>query len=196
MPASLSYCVTCGYPLAQAASTAPGFAPASDTPSTPGPTANTTPYPPGAASQYVWQAPGAYPTAGAPSGTPYQPTSTPFTQQTVYGQGYVDPNYGAPQYAPQAYGTALNPMYVGMPVYAQQKSKVAAGVLGILLGGLGIHNFYLGYKSKAVAQLLLSLVGWIVIIGPLVAGIWGLIEGVLILTGSIGTDADGVPLKD
>ena len=25
------------------------------------------------------------------------------------------------------------------------KSKVAAGVLGILLGALGIHNFYLGY---------------------------------------------------
>ena len=30
----------------------------------------------------------------------------------------------------------------------QPKSKIAAGILGILLGSLGIHNFYLGYTSK------------------------------------------------
>ena len=35
------------------------------------------------------------------------------------------------------------------------KSRIAAGLFGIFLGALGIHNFYLGYKSKAIAQLLI-----------------------------------------
>ncbi len=79
----------------------------------------------------------------------------------------------------------------------ETKSKLAAGLLGILLGSLGIHNFYLGYTSKAVAQLLLTLVGWILCgIGPIVASIWGLIEGILILTGSINTDANGNKIQD
>lgn len=70
-----------------------------------------------------------------------------------------------------------------------QKSKMAAGLLGIFLGGLGVHNFYLGYTGKAVAQILLFLcfgISWI----------WGLIEGILILTGSIDKDARGIPLRD
>ena len=76
-----------------------------------------------------------------------------------------------------------------------QKSKLAAGLLGIFLGSLGVHNFYLGYTGKAVAQLLISLLtcGF----GAVVSGIWGLVEGILILTGStITTDAKGVPLSD
>lgn len=77
------------------------------------------------------------------------------------------------------------------------KSKIAGGLLGIFLGSLGVHNFYLGYTNKAVAQLLLTLVGWILCgLGPIAAGIWGLIEGILILTGSINQDANGNPLSD
>lgn len=76
------------------------------------------------------------------------------------------------------------------------KSKIAAGLLGILLGGLGIHNFYLGFTGKAVAQLLLTIVGWVVIVGPIISWIWGLVEGIQILTGTIDRDADGRLLKD
>ena len=77
------------------------------------------------------------------------------------------------------------------------KSKMAAGLLGIFLGALGVHNFYLGYTSKAVAQLLLTLIGWIACgIGPVAAGIWGLVEGIMLLTGSISTDANGNKLAD
>ena len=82
-----------------------------------------------------------------------------------------------------------------VPVPAgMQKSKIAAGILGILLGGLGIHNFYLGYTGKAVAQLLISILS----IGFLsfVSAIWGLVEGIMILSGSIAVDGKGVPLKD
>ena len=82
------------------------------------------------------------------------------------------------------------------------KSKMAAGLLGIFLGQFGVHNFYLGYTGKAVAQLLLTIFGYILaifIIGIFMvaaAGIWGLVEGIMILSGSINTDANGVPLKD
>jgi TM2 domain-containing membrane protein YozV len=77
------------------------------------------------------------------------------------------------------------------------KSKVLAGVLGILLGGLGIHNFYLGYTGKAVAQLLIFIFGFCLYgIGPIISGAWGIIEGILILVGSINKDGAGRPLKD
>ena len=36
---------------------------------------------------------------------------------------------------------------------SQTKSKIAAGILGIFLGSLGIHNFYLGYNNKGIALL-------------------------------------------
>lgn len=82
------------------------------------------------------------------------------------------------------------------------KSKLAAGLLGIFLGHLGVHNFYLGYTSKAVIQLVLSIVGYCTVclgIGSLIilgTAIWGLVEGIMILTGSISSDADGRKLKD
>lgn len=74
------------------------------------------------------------------------------------------------------------------------KSKMAAGLLGIFLGALGIHNFYLGYTGKAVAQLLITILSCGIL--AIVSEIWGLIEGIQILTGSISVDANGVPLKD
>ena len=83
---------------------------------------------------------------------------------------------------------------------ADQKSRTTAGLMGILfgifLGGLGIHNFYLGYTKKAVAQMLICILGSCLIVGPVASGIWCLIEGIMILAGSINTDANGVPLKD
>ena len=82
----------------------------------------------------------------------------------------------------------------------EQKSRTVAGLMGILfgvfLGGLGIHNFYLGYTKKAVAQLLLCILGSCPIVGPLASGIWCLVEGIMIIAGNINTDANGVPLKD
>lgn len=76
----------------------------------------------------------------------------------------------------------------------QGKSKLAAGLLGILLGYLGVHNFYLGNTGKGVAQLLITILTCGA--GSIVSGIWGLVEGIQILTGLINTDANGVPLSD
>lgn len=87
------------------------------------------------------------------------------------------------------------------PAYGYaQKSKIVAGLLGLFLGTLGVHNFYLGYTGKAVAQLLLTLIGWIILIGPIISGIWALIEAVLILCSSYGSnwhrDGHGQELQD
>ena len=85
-------------------------------------------------------------------------------------------------------------MYGPQPVDPTAKSKLAAGLLGIFLGSLGIHNFYLGYTGKAVAQLLITILTCG--IGGIVTSIWGLIEGIFILTGRINVDAQGKPLTD
>ena len=79
---------------------------------------------------------------------------------------------------------------------AGSKSKIAAGLLGIFLGCYGVHNFYLGYTGKAVAQLLITILTCFS--GSIISGVWGLIEGILILTGSekFKTDAKGTPLSD
>lgn len=74
------------------------------------------------------------------------------------------------------------------------KSKLAAGLLGIFLGALGVHNFYLGYTGKAVGQLLISILSCGML--SFVSALWGLIEGIMILTGSIDKDANGNALTE
>ena len=74
------------------------------------------------------------------------------------------------------------------------KSKIAAGLLGIFLGVFGVHNFYLGYTGKAIGQLLLTVLSCGIL--SFVSGIWGLIEGIMILSGSIDRDANGNILRD
>jgi TM2 domain-containing membrane protein YozV len=57
--------------------------------------------------------------------------------------------------------------------------KVAAGILGILIGGLGIHKFVLGYKTEGLIMLLGTLLTCgvaAIIFGPI-----GLVEGILYL---------------
>ncbi len=79
-------------------------------------------------------------------------------------------------------------------VNLQAKNKVVAGLLGIFLGGFGVHNFYLGYTGKAIAQLLITVLSCCML--SFVSSIWGFIEGILILSGNIDTDANGNKLID
>lgn len=84
----------------------------------------------------------------------------------------------------------------GGPMPVSQKSRVAAGVLAILLGSLGIHNFYLGFIGKGVAQLLITLLSFGIL--SWVSWIWALVEGICYLTGRDNPkwsfDARGIPL--
>lgn len=81
----------------------------------------------------------------------------------------------------------------GGQVGSGEKSKVAAGLLAIFLGGLGVHKFYLGYNTAGIILLATTLIGIclsIVVIGLFIVWIPGtiaLIEGIIYLTKS---DAD------
>ncbi len=61
------------------------------------------------------------------------------------------------------------------PIPGSEK-KVVAGILGILLGGLGAHRFYLGDTKGGLIRLAIS----VVTCG--MGGIIGLIEGIIYLT--------------
>ena len=74
---------------------------------------------------------------------------------------------------------------------ANLKSRIAAGLLGVFIGGLGIHRFYLGYTGIGVAQILVTFVTCGM------GSLWGFIEGICILaSAAITTDAEGRPLRD
>jgi TM2 domain-containing membrane protein YozV len=69
------------------------------------------------------------------------------------------------------------------------KSKVAAGLLGIFLGGFGVGRFYTGHTKLGVLQLIVS----IVTLG--LGGMWGFIDGIVVLASSAPTDAQGRVLR-
>ena len=127
---------------------------------------------------------------------PYQ--QQPYQQQAYQQQAYQQQPYQQQAYQQQAYQQQpyqqgyqqtyynFNPNMAGAPL----KSKLVAGLLGIFLGGFGVHNFYLGFTSKAVIQIFVTL------ITCGLGSIWGLIEGILIIAGSMNTDADGRPLGE
>lgn len=71
--------------------------------------------------------------------------------------------------------------------------KIAAGILGILIGALGIHKFVLGYTKEGVIMLLVTVLT--LGLGGFIMGLIGLIEGILYLTKSdeefVATYVDG-----
>lgn len=106
--------------------------------------------------------------------------------QQAYGQqSYGQPGYGQPAYGQPAYG---QPFAAGAP-----KQWIVAVLLAFFLGTLGIHNFYLGYTTKGIIQLVLT----ITVIGIFVSGPWALIDFIMLImrSGSYATDAQGQPLQ-
>ena len=128
--------------------------------------------------------------------------------------GQPDPNYGYgynsttnPGFLPQAasMGTGfMNP--VGMESDYQKmqrqhaelmnatrfklrKSKILAGMLGILFGALGAENWYLGYYGRAAVQLGLTLISG-GLLAP-ISSIWGVIDGIKIMASGRVYDANG-----
>jgi TM2 domain-containing membrane protein YozV len=96
-----------------------------------------------------------------------------FQQPTAYA-----PPVPAPHYGPGPVVRTMSP-----------KSRVLAGLLGIFFGGLGVHRFYLGNTGIGFLQILATLVtlGW--------GGLWGFVEGILLLCGVMDTDSEGRTLQ-
>ena len=74
-------------------------------------------------------------------------------------------------------------------VVFSEKSRLVAGILGILLGGLGVHRFYLGYVGIGILQIIVT------ILTLTVGSLWGFIEGIIILAGGSWKDREGRPLR-
>ena len=84
------------------------------------------------------------------------------------------------------------PSFARPPGYqAFVDKKIAAGICGILFGGLGVHKFILGFPSAGTIMLvfwMIGMIGGVCIIIPFIAmlamNIIGLIEGITYLTKS------------
>ncbi|RYQ08901.1 TM2 domain-containing protein [Bifidobacterium pseudolongum subsp. globosum] len=156
---------------------------------------------PGYADPMAQQSAAGAPQYGQPASNPTtQPTADPYAPPAAdqYAQQYAQPQYGQLQYGQAAPGT---PAYAPVPAGYVPRNKILAGLLALFFGALGIHNFYLGFTGKAIAQVLLTCLGWILFgLGPLAAIVWSIVEGVQILTSDYGTpahrDARGVELVD
>jgi TM2 domain-containing membrane protein YozV len=86
--------------------------------------------------------------------------------------------YGGAGYGVDAYGRPLS-----------DKSKVAAGLLQIFLGGFAVGRFYLGYTNIAILQIVVT----VCTCG--IGAFWPLIDGIMILMGKV-PDAQGRTLRD
>jgi len=129
-----------------------------------------------------------------PSAPPVPPPPAPGQPRAPLAQAPLEPGWWQSSdgwwYPPESQPGVLVPPAYGYAQGAQPKSRTTAGILGILLGGFGVHRFYLGYTGIGIAQIAVT----IVTCG--IGAIWGLIEGIMILVDSptFATDARGVPL--
>ena len=138
-----------------------------------------------------------FPQASAPGFD--EATATPGS--TTYGTAY-DAQQGSGVPGPDANqqaAYAAGQQAYGQPAYGQPfaagapKQWIVALLLAFFLGPLGIHNFYLGYTTKGIIQLVLTLT----FIGLIVSGIWAFIDFIMLImrSGDYATDAQGQPLQ-
>ena len=69
---------------------------------------------------------------------------------------------------------------------AGQQSRLAASLLAIFLGWLGVHKFYLNYNKEGLILVLCSIVGGILTFGVafFAVAVFGLAEGIIYLSKS------------
>ena len=117
--------------------------------------------------QTYWQANGQV--YQQPGGQAYQQSQGSWQANQVYSQPY-----GQPYQQPCAQASPCS------------KDHVAAGLLAIFLGSLGIHKFYLGYNTPGFIMLAVTIVGSIFSLGlaGLAMVVISIVEGVLYLSKS------------
>lgn len=143
-----------------------------------------------------------------PQATPFQPEEAaeapafPQASTPGYDEATATPGsttYGTAYDANQQAAYAAGQQAYGQPAYGQPfaagapKQWMVAVILAFFLGTLGVHNFYLGYTTKGIIQLVLT----ITVIGIFVSGPWALIDFIMLImrSGSYATDAQGQPLQ-
>ena len=122
-----------------------------------------------------------------------QPVACPHCEHTLEPWRVMvtmAPNAAPPTPQPPATPPPVPGAYRAYGVGAYSwRNRWVAGALGVLLGGFGVHRFYLGFPGIAVIQIVVTVltlgtVGWI----------WGFIEGILCFVGAM-RDVDGLPLR-
>ena len=108
------------------------------------------------------------------NGQTYQQSQGPWQANQTYSPPYTQQPYGQPYQQPYAQAAP------------NTKDHVAAGLLAIFLGSLGIHKFYLGYNTPGFIMLAVTIVGSIFSLGlaGLAMVVISIVEGVLYLSKS------------
>lgn len=136
----------------------------------------------------------------------------PYGQNNPQGPYYQQPGYGpAPAYG-AGQGQGFGAGYPGQSVHSapygvhptlgipySEKTKIAAGLLQIFLGGFGVGRFYTGHTALAVAQLLtcflVGIIGGVLTCGASsVVFLWPFIDGIVLLA-SDSRDSEGRLLR-
>lgn len=109
----------------------------------------------------------------------------PYQQAGEYS--YQQPGYSQAQQSASSYQCSQQPPV--QPHYAPpvaSRDHVAAGLLAIFLGFLGIHKFYLGYNTQGFIMLSIALIGGLLSFGLVMGVVWiiGVVEGIVYLTKS------------
>lgn len=142
----------------------------------------------------------------------YQPSEnviephSPQAESEPYQNQYMN-QPGQPYYSPEQNNQYYAPTEQQIPYYApvimpsastdypddyKPKKRYVAVLLAYALGIFGIHNFYLGNNSKAVAQILLTTLGSLLFgLGIVATSIWVIVETVQLLTEKVDSDANG-----
>lgn len=85
--------------------------------------------------------------------------------------------------------TEIGPVGAYLDPIKPVKSRVIAGVLGLIFGAVGLHRMYLGFWWIGIAQIIVTfLTGGFGVM-------WGFFESILIFVGHINKDAKGRYLK-
>lgn len=118
--------------------------------------------------------------ASGPPTMPSMPTASPGISTGVSNPYVTGP---APMQAMGGYG-----MPYGIQEPISDKSRILAGILNIVIPGVG--RMYLGYSALGVIQFLSTF------ITCGIAYLWGLVDGILMIIGSVSHDGYGRRLKD
>ena len=85
------------------------------------------------------------------AGSEWKDPDAPAPYKSAYVDFIIKDNHAAEIYQAIDEPTATTPR--------KPKKKVVAGILALILGGLGIHKFYLGHTTEGIIHLLIFYIG-------------------------------------
>jgi TM2 domain-containing membrane protein YozV len=110
----------------------------------------------------------------------------PTSYVSRFGAGSV--LFGSQPVAAVAAAPGAGVMDYDQAPHAEAKNRMTFIVLGVLLGAVGAHNFYAGYRGKATAQLCISV--FTLGLGSPMSWIWAVID-----VSTVDRDSQGIKFR-